>query len=162
MKTVTLLLGLLVLPLAAIQAADAGKPNLILILADDLGYETIGANGGTSYPTPVLDRLAATGARFSRCFVQPLCTPTRVQVMTGQYNIRNYIRFGQMDPTSVTFGRLLKNAGYATCMAGKWQLGKELELPKTFGFDDYGLWSTITRSISSRAKRTARSCSTTR
>jgi len=131
---------LLLLSVAAIPAADAAKPNLILIMADDLGYETIGANGGTSYPTPALDRLATSGARFTHCFVQPLCTPTRVQLMTGQYNIRNYIRFGQMDPKSVTFGNLLRNVGYATCMAGKWQLGRELELPKTFGFDEYCLW----------------------
>src|SRR4051794_20645745 len=65
-------------------------PNLILILADDFGYECVGADGGTSYRTPVLDRLAATGMRFTNCYVQPLCTPTRVQLMTGLYNVRNY------------------------------------------------------------------------
>src|SRR4051794_11175191 len=79
---------LLPAPLQAAQAPKESKPNIILILADDLGYETIGANGGTSYRTPVLDRLAATGARFRHCFVQPLCTPTRVQLMTGLYNVR--------------------------------------------------------------------------
>jgi arylsulfatase A len=120
------------------RAAD--KPNIILIMADDLGYETIGANGGTSYRTPVLDNLAATGVRFTHCFVQPLCTPTRVQIMTGRYNIRNYISFGNMDPRCVTFGNLLKQAGYATCIVGKWQLGHDLELPKKFGFDEYCLW----------------------
>src|SRR5207248_10119201 len=64
------------------------RPNVVLILADDLGYECVGADGGTSYKTPVLDRLAATGVRFTRCYVQPLCTPTRTQLMTGQYNVR--------------------------------------------------------------------------
>ena len=118
----------------------SGKPNIILILADDLGYETIGANGGTSYRTPVLDKLAATGVRFTHCFVQPLCTPTRVQLMTGRYNVRNYINFGNMDPQAVTFGNLLKQAGYATCIAGKWQLGQDVELPKNFGFDESCLW----------------------
>ncbi len=118
----------------------AAKPNLILILADDLGYETIGANGGTSYKTPVLDKLAATGARFTHCFVQPLCTPTRVQLMTGQYNVRNYLNFGNMDPKAITFGTLLKSVGYATCMAGKWQLGQDPDRPKNFGFDEYCLW----------------------
>lgn len=140
MKQTLLLLGLLTAPLAALPAADAAKPNLILIMADDLGYETIGANGGTSYPTPVLDKLATGGARFTHCYVQPLCTPTRVQMMTGQYNVRNYINFGNMDPKCITFGNLLKNAGYATCMAGKWQLGHDVNLPKTFGFDEYCLW----------------------
>jgi arylsulfatase A len=127
--------------LFAVSGLDAaGKPNLILIMADDLGYETIGANGGTSYKTPVLDRLAATGARFTHCFVQPLCTPTRVQLMTGQYNVRNYLNFGTLDPKAVTFGNLLKSAGYATCITGKWQLGREADLPKKFGFDEHCLW----------------------
>lgn len=121
-------------------AVRAAVPNVILILADDLGYETIGANGGTSYQTPVLDKLAATGVRFEHCYVQPLCTPTRMQLMTGIYNVRNYVTFGQMDPQSVTFGNLFKRAGYATCITGKWQLGRELELPKKFGFDEHCLW----------------------
>ncbi|MBI5690146.1 MAG: sulfatase-like hydrolase/transferase [Verrucomicrobia bacterium] len=121
-------------------AASASKPNVILIMADDLGYETIGANGGTSYRTPVLDRLAASGARFTQCYVQPLCTPTRVQLMTGLYNVRNYINFGNMDPKAFTFGNALKGAGYATCIAGKWQLGQDPGLPKKYGFDEYCLW----------------------
>ncbi len=126
--------------LRAADAPQARKPNLIVIMADDLGYETIGANGGTSYKTPVLDRLAATGVRFTHCYVQPLCTPTRVQMMTGLYNIRNYINFGNMDPRAVTFAHHLKAAGYATCIVGKWQLGRDVNLPKTFGFDEYCLW----------------------
>ena len=121
-------------------APAALKPNLILIMADDLGYETIGANGGTSYRTPALDKLAATGVRFTHCYAQPLCTPTRVQIMTGLSNARNYINFGNMDPQAVTFANLLKRAGYATCIAGKWQLGQDLDLPKKFGFDEYCLW----------------------
>ncbi len=155
--TILLLLGCLLLATwADLHAAEAipspagtslppqrqwpAKPNIILILADDLGYETIRANGGTSYRTPQLDKLAATGVRFTHCFVQPLCTPTRVQLMTGLYNVRNYVRFGKMNPQAVTFGNLLKQAGYATCIAGKWQLGQDLGLPKKFGFDEYCLW----------------------
>jgi arylsulfatase A len=121
-------------------AAAADRPNVILIMADDLGYETIGANGGTSYKTPTLDRLAASGVRFTHCFVQPLCTPTRVQLMTGKYNVRNYVDFGNMDPQAVTFGNLFKQAGYTTCIAGKWQLGRDPELPKKYGFDEHCLW----------------------
>ena len=125
----------------ALSSADSPrKPNLILIMADDLGYECIGANGGTSYKTPVLDQLAATGMRFEHCHVQPLCTPTRVQLMTGISNVRNYINFGHMDPKCVTFGNILKQAGYATCITGKWQLGQDPELPKKFGFDEHCLW----------------------
>ena len=125
----------------ALPAAETPRrPNLILIMADDLGYECIGANGGTSYKAPVLDQLAATGMRFEHCHVQPLCTPTRVQLMTGISNVRNYINFGHMDSKCVTFGNILKQAGYATCITGKWQLGQDLDLPKKFGFDEYCLW----------------------
>ena len=126
--------------LVAVHAAAAAKPNVILILADDLGFETIGANGGTSYRTPVLDKLAATGARFTHCYAQPLCTPTRVQMMTGQYNVRNYLTFGNMDPQAVTFGNLFKQAGFVTGIAGKWQLGRDPELPKKYGFYEHCLW----------------------
>ena len=124
----------------AVPKQSTVKPSIILILADDLGYETIGANGGTSYRTPQLDRLAATGVRFTHCFVQPLCTPTRVQIMTGRYNVRNYINFGILDPKAITFGSLLKQAGYATCIVGKWQLGHDVDLPERFGFDESCLW----------------------
>ncbi|MCU0913485.1 MAG: sulfatase-like hydrolase/transferase [Planctomycetes bacterium] len=122
------------------RRTPARRPNIILIMADDLGYETIGANGGTSYRTPHLDRLAASGVRFTNCYVQPLCTPTRAQMMTGRYNIRNYIHFGLLNPQAVTFGNLLKRAGYATCIVGKWQLGQGIDLPQKFGFDESCLW----------------------
>lgn len=140
MKRAIILFATLAVLVSASPPAVAAKPNLILILADDLGYETIGANGGTSYRTPALDKLAATGARFTHCYAQPLCTPTRVQLMTGLSNVRNYTRFGDMDPQAVTFANLLKRAGYATCIVGKWQLGHDLDLPKKFGFDEYCLW----------------------
>ena len=146
MKRILLALAFLVcsVPVRASKETPHGvttnRPNLILILADDLGYETIGANGGTSYKTPALDGLAAKGVRFTHCYVQPLCTPTRAQLMTGRYNVRNYINFGNMDPQAVTFANVLKQAGYATCITGKWQLGRDIDLPKKFGFDEYCLW----------------------
>ena len=141
MKLLTVLALLISLARHPVAAElPAGSPNVILVLVDDLGYETIGANGGTSYPTPVLDRLAAGGARFTDCFAQPLCTPTRVQLMTGLSNARNYLNFGNMDPKSVTFANHFQKAGYATCIAGKWQLGHALDLPAKFGFDDHCLW----------------------
>ena len=91
-------LGIAVITLVtALVTSAAPRPNVVLIMADDLGYETLGTYGGTSYKTPVLDKLAAGGVRFDQCFVQPLCTPTRVQLMTGRYNVRNYNNFGNMD-----------------------------------------------------------------
>jgi arylsulfatase A len=68
-----------------------------------------------------------------------------MQLMTGKYNVRNYVTFGEMDPKEVTFGNLFKAAGYATCMTGKWQLGRELEKPKKYGFDEYCLWQHLRR-----------------
>lgn len=130
---------------AAESKADAARPNIILIMADDFGYECVGANGGTSYRTPNLDRLAAGGTRFEHCYVQPLCTPTRVQLMTGQYNVRNYVQFGLLDKEQTTFAHLFRKAGYATCITGKWQLGQKFELPDHFGFDEYCLWQLTRR-----------------
>lgn len=115
-------------------------PNIILILADDLGYETIGANGGESYQTPEIDRMAAEGIRFEHAYAQPLCTPTRVKLMTGIYNVRNYVEFGLLHPSQTTFAHLFKNAGYATCITGKWQLGKNMDSPEKAGFDKHCLW----------------------
>ncbi len=128
------------------------RPNIVLIMSDDLGYEAIGANGGTSYDTPVLDSMASTGARFENAHVQPLCTPTRVQLMTGKYNFRNYIGFGLIAPDEVTFGHLFSEAGYKTCISGKWQLhsyNPPDEMPEMrskgqkiedAGFDEFCVW----------------------
>jgi len=119
-------------------------------MADDLGYECLGCYGSTSYKTPGLDELARTGMRFDRCYSQPLCTPSRVQIMTGRYNFRNYRAFGIIDPKETTFAHLLKRAGYATCVVGKWQLyGSNTEKkesqakgarPEQMGFDEHCLW----------------------
>lgn len=125
----------------ATQIAKNGRvPNIVLILADDFGYECVTANGGESYQTPHLDRLAANGMRFEHCHVQPLCTPTRVQLMTGLYNVRNYYNFGTLPRSETTFAHVLKKAGYATGIVGKWQLGREVDSPKHFGFDESCLW----------------------
>lgn len=117
---------LLLVGLAASMAypdvSAAQRPNILLILADDLGYETVGCYGGTSYPTPNLDRLAAEGIRFDHAYAMPLCTNTRIQLMTGKYNNRNWKAFGILDPQADTFGHMMQRAGYKTCIAGKWQL----------------------------------------
>ncbi len=136
------LLALAALLLARLTTLDAAerKPNVVLILIDDFGYECVTANGGESYKTPVMDQLAATGVRFEQCHAQPLCTPTRVQLMTGMSNRRNYTHFGHLDLSQKTFGNLLKDAGYATCITGKWQLSNDYAGPAHFGFDEYCLW----------------------
>ncbi len=115
-------------------------PNIILIMADDLGYETLGANGGTSYETPCLDRMAALGIRFDHCYSQPVCTPSRVKIMTGINNVRNYIKFGHLDTGQTTFAHLLQGGNYTTAIIGKWQLGKSAFGPQHFGFDEHCLW----------------------
>lgn len=133
------------------EKADSQRPpNIILIMADDLGMETLGCYGGEDYSTPNLDQLAAGGMQFQNCYSTPLCTPSRVQIMTGKYNFRNYIGFGLLDPQERTFGNLLQKAGYATCIVGKWQLygnarqrelaGRGGTVPEAAGFDQYRLW----------------------
>ncbi len=108
------------LSLYGLQAEE--RPNILLIMADDLGIEGLGCYGGDSYPTPRLDQLAEEGMRFTHGYSQPLCTPTRVQIMTGKYNHRNWLYFGILDPSERTFGHLMSDAGYRTAIAGKWQL----------------------------------------
>lgn len=138
---VPLLLLTSVLVASVLNAADTPKkPNVVLIMADDFGYECVTANGGQSYQTPHLDRLAKGGVRFEHAHAQPLCTPTRVQLMTGRYNVRNYLNFGTLVRTETTFAHRLKKAGYATGICGKWQLGREKDSPQHFGFDESYLW----------------------
>lgn len=126
--------------LFAATTTFADKPNIILLMADDLGYETLSCNGGGPYKTPVLDRLAKNGLRFTNCHAQPLCTPSRVKIMTGRYNFRNYRSFGKLPENEKTFGHVMKSAGYATCIVGKWQLGRDRKLINHFGFDEHCLW----------------------
>ena len=138
-------LSIAALLLSLCSAAWAGKPNIVVIMADDMGYECMSANGWTDYETPHLDRLAARGIRFTHAHSQPICTPSRVQLMTGIYNNRNYLKFGLLDPAATTFGHLLKKAGYATAVAGKWQLEGGMDAPRAFGFDEYCLWQLTRR-----------------
>ena len=95
--------------------------------------------------TPFLDSLAQGGMRFEHAHSQPICTPSRVKIMTGISNARNYVRFALLDPRATTFGNLVKKAGYKTCIAGKWQLKGGFEGPNKFGFDEYSLWQLTRR-----------------
>ena len=140
MKTISSIIISILAGFALLRAAPQKQPNFILIMADDMGYECVHSNGGTTYTTPHLDELARTGARFEHCYSQPLCTPSRVKIMTGMSNFRNYVQFGVLDRKQTTFAHLLKKSGYATCIVGKWQLGKQPDSPQHFGFDQSCLW----------------------
>ena len=133
-----------------VRSGSSGNlPNIVLIMADDMGYECLGCYGGTEYSTPNLDRLAEQGIRFAHCYSQPLCTPSRIKIMTGRYNFRNYEDFGFINPNERTFGNVIREAGYRTCIAGKWQNNglqknnpgnQDVTRPWHFGFDTYCLW----------------------
>jgi arylsulfatase A len=128
---------------------DISKPNVILIMADDIGYEALSINGANDIRTPVLDSLARNGINFKNAYSQPLCTPSRVKIMTGKPNYENYEYFTYLNPKEKTFGNLFQDNGYKTLVAGKWQLNgvqfklddyTDLKRPYTFGFDSYMLW----------------------
>lgn len=127
------------------SASADQRPNILVIMADDIGFENFGCYGSTAYSTPNIDRLAAQGIRFDHAHSQPICTPSRVQIMTGIHNNRNYIRFGLLDPAAITFANVLRDTGYRTAIAGKWQLEGGLEGPGRFGFDRSCLWQLTRR-----------------
>ncbi|MCP5120360.1 MAG: sulfatase-like hydrolase/transferase, partial [bacterium] len=133
-----------------LAAHAAQTPNIILIMADDVGYECFGCYGSTQYSTPNIDRMAAQGIRFNHAYSQPLCTPSRVKLMTGLVNARNYSAFSVLNRDQRTFGHMMQAAGYRTMVAGKWQLlgaehykeqfrGKG-SWPEKAGFDRHCLW----------------------
>lgn len=125
-----------------VAAAD-NKPNIVFIIADDLGWGDVGFHGGNA-PTPHLDRLARQSLELAQHYVAPVCSPTRTGLMTG----RCWSRFGVTSPTNdralpwdtETLPRALKSVGYDTCITGKWHLGSLPESsPNHFGFDhSYG------------------------
>ena len=140
-------LGILfVLPLCS-NAAER-QPNILLILADDVGSDAIGCYGGQSYPTPHIDALAKGGIKFNHGYAMPVCHPSRVCLMTGRYPFR----FGKAGSKwggfpdaaeGVSIGDRMKQAGYATAVAGKWQLcfmKNDLDHPKRIGFDEWCLF----------------------
>jgi len=141
------LLSLLILPvsLQAAENAAAVPPNIVYIVADDLGWKDIGYHGATDIRTPALDSLASGGARLESFYVQPMCTPTRAALMTGRYPFRYGLQTVVI-PSQGTYGlatdeyllpEALKDAGYTTAMIGKWHLGHadRKYWPRQRGFD---------------------------
>src|SRR5215471_17813313 len=146
-STAVLLVGLAAA--AAPAHAPTRKPNIVYIVADDLGWKDVGFNGATDLKTPNLDALAAGGARLVQFYVQPMCTPTRAAIMTGRYPFRYGLQtavipavsaYG-LDTSEWLMPQALKDAGYETAIIGKWHLGHadKKYWPRQRGFDyQYG------------------------
>jgi arylsulfatase A-like enzyme len=118
------------------------RPNIILVMIDNVGFDEIGINGNELVSTPHLDRFASQGIQFSRFYSNPLCAPTRASLMTGRYHYRTGVihtsRGGaKMHGDEITLAELLKEAGYATGIFGKWHLGDNYPMrPQDQGFDE--------------------------
>ncbi len=121
--------------------AQPSRPNIILILADDQGWGDL--SGNSNLKTPHIDSLAKRGARFDRFFVQPVCSPTRAEILTGRYHprggVRDVSRGGErLNLDEKTIADLLRAAGYATGLFGKWHLGSQYPYhPNARGFEEY-------------------------
>jgi arylsulfatase A-like enzyme len=145
-----ILAGVALMSVASSSAHAAGsKPNIVYIVADDLGWKDVGFNGCTDIKTPNLDQLAANGVKFSQFYAQPMCTPTRAALLTGRYPFRYGLQTIVI-PGPAGYGlatnewllpQALKEAGYTTAIIGKWHLGHaDLKYwPRQRGFDyQYG------------------------
>ncbi len=154
-----------VLPVSAQRTDD--RPNILFILLDDLGKEWVSAYGAEDIQTPVADSLAAGGIKFNNFYVMPQCTPTRLTLMTSQLPFRHgwvnhwdVPRWGggahydyERNPT---IARVMKNAGYTTAVAGKWQVNDFRVQPEAMvemGFDDYCMWTGWEEGIPASAER---------
>ena len=148
---------LLLVALAAfspvLMAQAPPRPNFVVFLSDDMGWEQVGFNGGQEVPTPNIDRIAAEGVKLTQFYVQPVCSPTRACLMTGRYAWKNGM---EVRPTAEsrhgmllderTIAEALREAGYRTWMVGKWHLGEwqRPHLPLQRGFDHhYGHYSAL-------------------
>jgi arylsulfatase A-like enzyme len=138
-----LLLIVCIAALACCQDAQAAKPNIVFLLADDLGFTDVGFHG-SEIKTPNIDKLAAGGARLEAFYVQPVCSPTRAALMTGRYPMRHGLQVGVVRPWAEyglpleerTLAQALQEAGYFTAICGKWHLGhfQRAYLPTSRGF----------------------------
>jgi arylsulfatase A-like enzyme len=132
---------------STVEGADAAKPNIVVILADDLGWGELGAQGNKEIPTPNIDSIASGGIKFTNGYVSgPYCSPTRAGLLTGRYQTRFGHEFNPGGPKAQeglpleekTIADRLKAAGYATGAIGKWHLGAQPDFrPSKRGFDDF-------------------------
>jgi N-acetylgalactosamine-6-sulfatase len=149
LATLSLLPGL---TRAGEPARAVRKPNIVIILADDLGYGDLGCYGHPRFKAPNLDRMAGEGVRLTQFNTpMPFCAPTRAALMTGRYPFRCGLSTNPapdggpaadavaLPPGEITLAQILERAGYATAMVGKWHLGhmSQNELPTRRGFDEY-------------------------
>jgi arylsulfatase len=132
----------------ATSSAQQQKPNILFILADNTGYGDIGVYGGGELrgaPTPRIDQFAAEGLRLTQFLVEPACTPSRAALMTGRYSIRSGLSLVAVEGTDIslpakeiTMAEMLREAGYATAIFGKWHLGAQIySQPQNKGFDEF-------------------------
>ncbi|QQE13048.1 sulfatase-like hydrolase/transferase [Planctomycetota bacterium] len=141
--------GLATLPLTrlAAQTTPQSKPNVVVILLDDTGYECFETLGQSEFRTPNITKFTKEAVTFPQCDAAPLSTPSRVKLMTGQHNFKNYERFAYLNPKYKTFGNLMRDSGYKTGVFGKWQMSMAHETreklkngsPQDFGFETYTL-----------------------
>ena len=153
-----LFLGLTLSLTPSLLAGDSGKtkPNILFIMADDMGKEWVSCYGAEGIQTPNIDALAKGGMKFDKAWSMPQCTPSRATLLTGTYPWRNgFVNHwdvprwgvGYLDwkhPRNTTFARLMKKAGYSTFASGKWQLNDfrlEPHAMKKHGFDDWAMWT---------------------
>jgi len=134
--------------------AQAKQPNIILIMSDDVSPDLYGCYGNTQVRTPHLDRMARQGVKFETCWATAMCAPTRAMILTGRYGHRtgffhNSLQIPQADGSNELlkyhhcFGKLLKQAGYATAIAGKWHCSASRPEGAHGGFDEYCLWEGV-------------------
>ncbi|MCM8534185.1 MAG: sulfatase-like hydrolase/transferase [Lentisphaeraceae bacterium] len=148
-------LQLLVLSLSVFsysqESVDTTKPNILFLLADDLGIECLSSYGGQDHSTPNIDQLAKDGIQFNNCFSNPFCSPSRASLLTGRYPFKNGLKdvlWGKhqaqtyLSPDQPSFARQLKKAGYATAISGKWHMSllHKHNTIEEFGFDQYQVW----------------------
>ena len=139
MRRSNVLFLLLLAAASAVASAAPARPNILLIVADDMGWADVGYHG-SPIKTPHIDRLAREGVELDQFYVAPMCTPTRAALLTGRY----WSRFGNTTPSNErvlpwdtwTLARALKEVGYSTAITGKWHLGSKPEWgPRQFGFE---------------------------
>ena len=164
-----LIIGIGLVPAVLSGAQESPpKPNIPSILADDLGKEWIGCYGAGDIRTPNIDALASGGMMFHNAWSMPQCTPSRATLLTGRYPWRNgwvnhwdvprwgVAYFDWKQPGNTTFARLMKELGYATCAAGKWQINDfrlEPMAMKKHGFDDWAMWTGYESGVKASAER---------